>query len=96
MRNRFNKHKNKIINNDLNIDPSINDGRNVVKHFNLKDHCFKEHFRFFIFKKDIEDLYDRLNIETQLIHLFIKLDTPILNEKITDIFKYRKHVYLFK
>ena len=60
-------------NNDLNKDPAINDGRNVVKHFNLKNLCFKDHFRFFIFKKVIEDLFDRLNIETQLIHLFIKL-----------------------
>ena len=68
----------------------------MVKHFNTKDHCVKENFRFFIFKNNIEDLSDRLNIETQLIHLFLKLDIPILNEKITDMFKYRKHTYLFK
>ena len=96
LRRRFNKHKNKIIRNDLRIDTEINDGRNVVKHFNTKDHCVKENFRFFIFKNNIEDLSDRLNIETQLIHLFLKLDIPILNEKITDMFKYRKHTYLFK
>jgi len=55
----------------------------------------KEHFRFIVFKKDIVVLRDRLNIETQLTHLFLKLNIPILNEKITDLFHYKDHVYLF-
>jgi hypothetical protein len=50
---------------------------------------------FFIFKDGISDLDDRLNQELQLIHLFLKLDIPLLNEKIPNIYIHKKHSILF-
>ncbi len=92
---RFNKHKQNILKKENVINEEINDGKNLVEHFNLKDHCYKKHVKFFIYKTNVSDLSDRLNIENQLIHLFLKLNILILNEKITDMYKYNKHVYLF-
>ncbi len=38
LRKRFNIHKRNILTNNLNIDSDLNDGINVVKHFNQNDH----------------------------------------------------------
>ena len=51
-------------------------------HFNLRKHNYKKHFSFYLFKKDIEDLKQRLSIETDLIHLIKENNPPIINLKI--------------
>lgn len=67
----------------------------VYKHFNSSLHNISTDFRFYIFKTDVSDLMDRKNIETQLIHLFKVFNINILNEKINDIYYYKKFVNLF-
>jgi hypothetical protein len=67
----------------------------VYKHFNSFSHNLTSDFRFFIFKTDVSELMDRKNIETQLIHLFRVLNINILNEKINNIYYYKKFVKLF-
>ena len=54
----------------------------VGMHFNLRKHNYKKHFSFYLFKKDIEDLKQRLSIETDLIHLIKENNPPIINLKI--------------
>ena len=52
-------------------------------HFNYKPHNFEFNFNFYVFKTGINDLDDRLNLERELIHLFLKLnDVKIMNIKI--------------
>jgi hypothetical protein len=53
----------------------------LAKHFNLKGHNINIHFSFFIFKKDLE-YSKRLDLESQIIHLFINSGTSILNTEI--------------
>ena len=53
----------------------------VATHFNLKGHNYKKNFVFFIFKKDLEDQI-RLNLETQIIHLFLRIKVKVLNDYI--------------
>ena len=55
-------------------------------HFNLKFHNFVNNFSFFVFKKDILDLNDRLNLESFLINLSNKLEVRLINEHLP-IFK---------
>ena len=88
-RKRFNKHK-------RNIRLNIQDGKTnkLVNHFILPNHSLSN-LNFFIFKDGISDLDDRLNQELQLIHLFLKLDIPLLNEKIPNIYIHKKHSILF-
>ena len=43
----------------------------------------------------ITDLNDRLNLENQLIHLFLTLNIPILNDRIADKYLYKKQIFLF-
>ena len=88
-RKRFNKHK-------RNIRLHIQDGKTniLVNHFNLPNHCLKN-LNFFIFKDNILELNDRLNQELQLIHLFLKLEIPLLNEKIPNIYIHKNHSILF-
>ena len=96
LRNRFNNHKRNILTNILDYDSDINDGKNVVIHFNQKDHNLRKNFGFFIFKNNIQDLGDRLNLENQLQHLCLALNIPLLNDRIADKYLYRKQIYLFK
>ena len=88
-RKRFNKHKRNILLN-------IQDGKTnkLVNHFSLSNHSLYN-LNFFIFKDNILDLNDRLNQELQLIHLFLKLEIPLLNEKIPDIYIHKRHSILF-
>ena len=85
-----------ILTNNLDYDSDINDGKNVVIHFNQKDHNLRKNFGFFIFKNNIQDLGDRLNLENQLQHLCLALNIPLLNDRIADKYLYRKQIYLFK
>ena len=80
----------------MEINSDLNDGRSVVEHFNQYDHSLRKNFGFFIFKNNIQDLGDRLNLENQLQHLCLALNIPLLNDRIADKYLYRKQIYLFK
>ena len=41
----------------------------VSIHFNLKNHCYSNHFNFFIYKTDKDNLDERLYLESFLINL---------------------------
>ena len=69
--------------NDFN-ESFVDDSINLYNHFNLDNHYLRDNFNFFVFKNNINDKYDLLNIETQLIHLFLKLEIPFLNVRIPD------------
>ena len=56
----------------------------VATHFNIKGHNCKENFLFFIFKKDLED-QNRLNLETQIIHLFLSIKVKLINDFIPNL-----------
>ena len=71
----------------------MNDGINVVKHFNQKDHNLRNNFGFYVFKKNIEKLCDRLNIENQLQHLCLTLNIPLLNDRISNKYLYKIHIF---
>ena len=88
-RKRLNEHK-------RNIRLHILDGKTniLVNHFKLQNHSLSN-LNFFIFKDNIFELDDRLNQELQLIHLFLKLGVPILNEKIPNLYIHKKHSILF-
>jgi hypothetical protein len=96
LRNRFNKHKRNILLNILSIDSDLNDGINVVKHFNQIGHTLNNNFGFYVFKNNIQELNDRLNIENQLQHLCLTLNIPLLNDRIADEYLYKNQIYLFK
>ncbi len=96
LRNRFNKHKRNILLNILSIDSDLNDGINVVKHFNQIGHTLNNNFGFYVFKNNIQELNDRLNIENQLQHLCLTLNIPLLNDRIADKYLYKNQIYLFK
>lgn len=89
LKKRLDKHKRNIIKN-------LNDEKTtkLIKHFNQSNHSI-DNFKFFIFKNNLIELNIRLNQENQLIHLFLKLDIPILNEKIPKIDCHRNHSSLF-
>lgn len=86
---RFNSHK-------RNIRLMILDGKTniLINHFNQEKHSLKN-IKFFIFKDNIDILNERLNIELQLIHLFLKLGITLLNEKIPSIYCHKKFLPLF-
>jgi hypothetical protein len=47
--------------------------------YNLKPHNFLYHFSFYVFRNDIDDLNERLNVESFLINLFVKMNLNVLN-----------------
>jgi hypothetical protein len=49
-------------------------------HYNLKPHNFLYHFSFYVFRNDIDDLNERLNVESFLINLFVKMNLNVLND----------------
>jgi hypothetical protein len=59
--------------------PYYNYTTEVGYHFNLKHHEPNIHFKFTIFKHDIENKEERLQIEAHLIHLINKFNGPIIN-----------------
>ena len=59
----------------------------VADHFNLKGHNFEKDFKFSIFKKNIKEKTLRLDIETDLSHIF-ELSDVIMN------IKKPKHTYI--
>ncbi len=67
----------------------FNDGITSVSiHFNLKYHDYKHHFSFFVLKKDIVNLEERLNREPFLINLCKKLGVKLMNDHIPIIKEY--------
>ena len=66
----------------------------VFNHFNQKSNSINN-FKFLVFKTDIIDLKERMNLEGNLIYLFKVLDLKLLNESIPDIINYRNGVKLF-
>ncbi len=67
----------------------------VYQHFNSPNHNTLNYFTFYIFKTDIDNKFQRLSLETQLIHLFLKLGMILLNEKIPDLYFSFPNVSLF-
>jgi len=57
----------------------------VSIHFNLKHHNFRNHFSFFIIKTNMNELEARLNIESFLINLCVKMEVKIINDFIPEI-----------
>ena len=62
--------------------------KSVSIHFNLKNHNFNDHFHFYIYRKDIENLNTRLFNESFLINLCKILDVKIMNDHIPHIKEY--------
>ena len=54
----------------------------ISNHFNLKGHDYRVHLRVFIFKSGILDKLTRLNLESELIHLYLITGNTVLNSKI--------------
>ncbi len=52
----------------------------TAAHFNKKGHNMKNDFKFSIFKTDMKDS-ERIYTETDLISIFLRQKTPIINKK---------------
>ncbi len=57
----------------------------VGSHFGQEDHDIDKDFRFLIFQKE-EDYKKRINIETDLINIFIGLKSKIINKDIPSLY----------
>ena len=68
----------------------------VVKHFNSNNVCAMNQFSFSVFHANIVNKFERLNVETQLIHLLIDLDIKILNDLVPDRYYWNRNVKLFE
>jgi hypothetical protein len=62
--------------------------KSVALHFNLKYHDYKKHFSFFVLRKNIENLEERLIIESFLINFCKKLGVRLMNDHIPEIKDY--------
>jgi predicted GIY-YIG superfamily endonuclease len=62
--------------------------KSVAVHFNLKYHDYKKHLSFFVLRKDIKDLEERLIIESFLINFCKKLGVRLMNDHIPEIKDY--------
>ena len=92
IKKRISGHKSKI----KNFDPFVLNDMEVALHFNLKGHNFEEHFRFYIFKDNINDEKLRFSTETDIINIQNNiLNLNILNNKKLH-FKYGVHDLTFK
>jgi len=65
----------------------------VMEHFNGQDHQTLENFTFNIFNINIDNLIKRLNLESHLIHLFLKIGATLMNDFIPPL--YNSNVNLF-
>jgi hypothetical protein len=59
--------------------PFLNRTSEVGYHFNLKHHDPMVHFKFTIFKNNLNEINERLNIESLLIDLIDKFNKPVIN-----------------
>jgi hypothetical protein len=62
--------------------------KSVALHFNLRYHDYKKHFSFFVLRKNIENLEERLIIESFLINFCKKLGVRLMNDHIPEIKDY--------
>lgn len=67
----------------------------VVQHFNKSCHSTSRDLEFFVYKSDICNKWARLNLETQLIHLAIKLNVKLMNVLIPDPYYWKRSDKLF-
>ncbi len=79
----------------LNLVPESSVCSNLIKHFH-NGNCNFEHFSFFVFRNNIVNKFKRLNIETQLIHLFLDLGMKVLNDLIPDRYYWYSNAKLFE
>ncbi len=68
----------------------------LIKHFNNDVLCSFQNFSFFVFRDNIANKFARLNLETQLIHLFIDLGMKVLNDLIPDRYYWYTNAKLFE
>ena len=54
----------------------------VALHFNRKGHNFSQHLKVFIFANNLTIDEQRLDIESEIIHLFLTFECKIINAKI--------------
>ncbi len=73
------KNYNKTIIHYNNRNDSIRRKYEVSKHF-AYNHDVNKDFKVCVFRNNIKILEDRLNIENDLIHLFLNMQCVILNE----------------
>ena len=59
----------------------------VAEHFNLIDHDYINDLKFWIIKKDLSQVNERLTLENIIIHLFLQREVPILNAIQPSIYK---------
>ena len=64
-----------------------------MEHFNGQDHQTLENFTFNIFNVNLDNLIKRLNLESHLIHLFLKIGAILMNDFIPPL--YYSNVNLF-
>ena len=69
---------------------------NIIKHFHSNNFCNFSHFSFFVFRNNISDKFERLNIESQLINLFLDLGVKDINEFIPDKYYWYRNAKLFE
>jgi hypothetical protein len=70
--------------------PYLNPTTEIGYHFNLRHHKTSEHFKFVIFKENVNEFNERLSIETDLIHLINSFNSPALNALIPSNCKIKK------
>lgn len=68
-----------------NFVPFEKNNTSVSIHFNLKYHIYQKHFSFFIYRNNLENLNQRLNLESFLINLFLKMKVNLINDCIPNM-----------
>ena len=70
--------------------------KGVMNHFNKNGHNLEKNFCFYVFRTNIEHLYERLDIEAQLINILKILKVKIMNDLIPSIknFKYLTSIFV--
>lgn len=67
----------------------------VMKHFNQPKHFILKYFSINIFTTNIDNKFLRLNLETQLMHFFLKLGAILINDNIPSLYYWYTNVNLF-
>ena len=62
-------------------------------HFNLKGHEISKHFRFCVFKSNINDDILRYSVETDIINLIKLFHPPILNLNTPSIYSIKQPTF---
>ena len=67
--------------------PFINYTSEIGYHFNLRGHSINDHFRFSVFRSNLDNDKIRFSIESDIINIFHYFHPPVLNAKIPKISK---------